>query len=242
MSAIENAQNLKVGDRVWVGRRCFPRSEGIRVVVRLTASLIILEPDNDFSRFSRHNGFQKGGARESFISGLATPEECAQAEAEATLRAKAADDRKKREEETARLSAEASNLFKGVGDSARRGPGGGYSVQLEFLSLDEVGMIAQLINERKGIRGEEVVLIRAYVRERVSSSQPLATGLMRRVLSYRHLRFGRNDDGSEFEFTVSASQSQEFLDALHENPAVSYANLIPKPVVMVQSVAEEVEA
>lgn len=85
MSEKSFLQDIKVGDRVWVGSYNHPRSSGIKEVSHLTPTRILLEGGrHSWEKFHRVGGkyFSEGSQvgrafMSDRISGIATPEECA---------------------------------------------------------------------------------------------------------------------------------------------------------------------
>lgn len=68
---------LKVGDRVWIGEGQHPCTHGIKLVTRVTPTLILVGAGKDnWERFKRSSGFQIGKAMfADYISGVATEDE-----------------------------------------------------------------------------------------------------------------------------------------------------------------------
>jgi hypothetical protein len=133
--------HLHPGDRVWIGNNRNPR-RSIKTVVRTTSTLIVLGT-SELDRYKK-NGYQwTRVSNPDYISGLATPAECAEYDAK-----KASEDqeRQQQQQERDRIEAERSRLNGLLPPTAYVSDfvNGRWSLTLENLSTSDVERMAEL--------------------------------------------------------------------------------------------------
>jgi len=137
--------HLNLGDRVWVGDSRNPR-RAIKTVVRTTSTLIVLGT-SELDRYKK-NGYQwTRVSNPDYISGLATPAECAEYDAK---QAEEQREHQRLQEERNRIEAERRRLNGLLPPTAYVGDfvNGRWSLTLENLTTSDVERMAELF--RKG--------------------------------------------------------------------------------------------
>jgi hypothetical protein len=144
---------IKVGDSVWMGDSTFPCKGGIRTVVKLTATQIIVQLNSTYAqRYRREDGYRVGGG--SFtdrITGIATEDEIYAFVAK--QKADLAEQRRKEDKRTAEENKRKTlnGLFERehvwVGTNEFSNEAGTYKVSLECLSERAVRELARILNK-----------------------------------------------------------------------------------------------
>lgn len=106
---------LQPGDHVWLGRSEFPCCDGIKTVVRVTRTQIVIkfsETSDIEMRFGRITGYRIGGGHFSnYITAIATPEEMLEAEEEQKHKAEIAAQERERKSRLQEKQKELNLLF-----------------------------------------------------------------------------------------------------------------------------------
>jgi hypothetical protein len=153
-------EQLKPGDKVWVGNGSYSRNRGVQTVARLTNTIVYLlrhgcTQSTEFDTYNRQTGRQRANLMfRDYITGLATPEDVAKFEAE---KAQEAETRKRNEEAKASADEKRKVLeglfpdsnYVGVSEShdTRCPKGDCFEVRLLGLTENQVRKLAELAKE-----------------------------------------------------------------------------------------------
>jgi hypothetical protein len=148
------ADKIKVGDRVWLGRGSFPKSQ-LRPVVKVTATQIVVAWTPTYSnRFRRDGGYRIGGGMlAEHITGIATKAECLEWDRKKAAAREAADKKKAAEAAIDKRRLELLGAFRSDniqvaqeqwGTESERA--GKWEVEVHYLSEEQVRELAKWLD------------------------------------------------------------------------------------------------
>lgn len=111
-------RDIPVGTPVWIGAGQYPCSRGIKTVIRLTNTLVIVGP-SQWDRYKKDGGYQMGKPGSIFtqyISGIASPEEIAKFQADKQHAQDVAERKLAQEKATQTTQDRLNALFKSESD------------------------------------------------------------------------------------------------------------------------------
>lgn len=145
--------NIAVGDKVWMGDSNWPCKGGIKPVVKITASQIVVQfTDKYEERFRRADGYRIGGGSFSnHIMGVATAAEIktfdAKTKAENARRKRKEDERTAAEDKRKELGALFTREHVWVGTNEFTNDQRTFKVSLEGLTEKSVRELARILNK-----------------------------------------------------------------------------------------------
>ena len=154
-----DCSQLKVGDRVWVGKLYSDGSGlSLKTVARVTTTQIVIDWNGNgryLTRYKKNGGWRIGGeVLSGNITRLATPAECAAWAAREERQRLAAKSKADKEAALEAKRLELDVLFPGTHSNvtaeqwgSERGQAGKWTVEFHYLTEEQVRMVARIYQE-----------------------------------------------------------------------------------------------